>query len=102
MSITFYNPNNSKRKKNVQFLPELSTSSSKKSQISSYQTSYCSLNVTTNPLLNKINSNNNITILDKDRYYSFLENESKKISPKYKCIAKFTSCNREKEFKYSL
>ena len=84
MSITFYNPNNSKRKKNVQFLPELSTSSSKKSQISSYQTSYCSLNVTTNPLLNKINSNNNITILDKDRYYSFLENESKKISPKYK------------------
>ena len=83
MSFTFYNPNN-KRPKNVQFLPELSTSSSKKSQISSYQTSYCSLNVTTNPLLNKINSNNNITILDKDRYYSFLENESKKISPKYK------------------
>ena len=82
MSFTFYNPNN-KRQKNVQFLPELSTSSSKKSQISSYQTSYCSLNVTSNPLLNKTN-NSNITILDKDRYYSFLENESKKISPKYK------------------
>ena len=83
MSFTFYNPNNSKRQKNVQFLPELSTSSSKKSQISSYQTSYCSLNVTSNPLLNKTN-NSNITIIDKDRYYSFLENESKKILSKYK------------------
>ena len=83
MSFTFYNPNNSKRPKNVQFLPELSTSSSKKSQISSYQTSYCSLNVTSNPLLNKTN-NSNITIIDKDRYYSFLENESKKILSKYK------------------
>jgi len=82
MSFTFYNPNN-KRPKNVQFLPELSTSSSKKSQISSYQTSYCSLNVTSNPLLNKTN-NSNITIIDKDRYYSFLENESKKILSKYK------------------
>ena len=83
MSFTYYNPNNSKRPKNVQFLPELSTSSSKKSQISSYQTSYCSLNVTSNPLLNKTN-NSNITIIDKDRYYSFLENESKKILSKYK------------------
>ena len=84
MSLTFYKPNKPTRKKNVQFLPELSTSSSKQSHISSYQTSYCSLNVTSNPLLNKINSNNNITIFDKDKYYSFLENESKKISPKFK------------------
>ena len=75
MSITFYNPNNSKRKKNVQFLPELSTSSSKKSQISSYQTNYCSLNVTTSPLLNKINNNNNIKILNKNKYYYILEKE---------------------------
>ena len=84
MSLTFYKPNKPNRKKNVQFLPELSTLSSKQSHISSYQTSYCSLNVTSNPLLNKINSNNNITIFDKDKYYSFLENESKKISPKFK------------------